>query len=212
MSNGQRANKDITEELRPAYHNIAHRWLQWLAQAGVSLDMATESHVQQYVEYLLQNRRPSTVVKELSVIRTLYRQLIAEGKVNRSPVQHVQISLSNYRPCSRKTHTVASVGHIPETTMIGIRDRAIMRLRLIGLWPSQLVCLDVSDVNHEAQAVQIRRPNHRQEYVFLDDSVWKDVRRWLAVRELLKPETPAVFLSLHWTHGLCWLHLSSARI
>jgi hypothetical protein len=38
--------------------------------------------------------------------------------------------------------------------MVGIRGRAIVRLRAIGLSPSQLVWLDVSDVSHEAELIQ----------------------------------------------------------
>jgi hypothetical protein len=49
MSNGQRVNMDIAEELLPGYHAIARRWLHWLAQVGVSLDQATESDVRQYI-------------------------------------------------------------------------------------------------------------------------------------------------------------------
>jgi site-specific recombinase XerC len=184
-----------------AYRHIACRWLQWLAQDGVSLDQVRVFHVQQYIEFLLQTRRPSTVVKELSVIRTMYRRLIDAGIVVTSPAQNVQVSLKGYISRPQKTPTAASVDRISATTLIGIRDRAIVRLRSIGLSTGQLVALDISDVNREAQSVRVQHRNHRDENVFLDDLAWKDISRWLAVREVVKPVTLAVFVSLHWTGG-----------
>jgi site-specific recombinase XerC len=76
-----------------------------------------------------------------------------------------------------------------------------VRLRSIGLSTGQLVALDISDVNREAQSVRVQHRNHRDENVFLDDLAWKDISRWLAVREMVKPVTLAVFVSLHWTGG-----------
>jgi site-specific recombinase XerC len=160
----------------------------------VPLDQAKECHLQQYIESLYACRRPSTVVKELSVIRTFYRCLVALGKVKGNPARRIQVSLRDYKPRTRKPPLPAAVDGISTGTMVAIRDRAIVRLRAVGLSTSQLVGLDVSDVNREAQLIQVRRRNGRMVNMYLDDAAWKDVGRWLAVQELVKPLTPAVFV------------------
>ena len=82
-------------------------------------------------------RRLSTVVKEMSVIRTLYRRLIAAGKVKESPIEQIHVALNSHKPRPRNTPTASSVERISATTRIGIRDPAIARLRSIGLSTGQ---------------------------------------------------------------------------
>src|SRR5262249_39933807 len=139
------AYADIFDQLTPAYRLIAGRWLNWLEGRGATAEMATEYLVKEYFESLRGQHCPSTIRKELSVIRIFYRRLQTEGRLARSPAQQVHFSLHGYESRSRTLPSETTIECIKGVSMISVRDRAVMRLRASGLSISQLVRLDMTD-------------------------------------------------------------------
>jgi site-specific recombinase XerC len=88
----------------------------------------------------------------------------------------------------------------PRHAVKDIRDSALLMLDGHGLTTGQIVSLDVQDINLEFRVavVQDTRSQARR-LVELSEQDLSKLRKWLACRQLLKPATDAVFVSLHWT-------------
>ena len=70
-----------------------------------------------------------------------------------------------------------------------------------GLSVAEVCTLDLTDVDLQANTLRVTGRRGRVRTVELTAQTAAVFRRWLAARALLKPDTPALFVSLHWTAG-----------
>ena len=84
----------------------------------------------------------------------------------------------------------------------GVRDLAILTGMLChGLAVSELCALNVADLDLAARTLRVTGRRGRVRTVELTAQTAGVFRRWLATRALLKPDTTALFIALHWTSG-----------
>jgi integrase/recombinase XerD len=87
------------------------------------------------------------------------------------------------------------------TTRKGIRDQTILSLMALhGLRVSEVARLDITDLDMEAGTMQVGNGSKRT--IMLADQTRQVLQRWLAVRRLMKPNCPALFVTLHWTSAV----------
>jgi site-specific recombinase XerC len=74
-------------------------------------------------------------------------------------------------------------------------------MAILGLTVGESCRLDVADVDLQAATLRVIGKGARPRTIELTPQTAGELRRWLAARALLKPDTPALFTSLHWTSG-----------
>lgn len=148
-----------------AYRRDIAKWAAFCDGAGVDLRAAEPDHVTDFLERLRKGRppaaapmAPSSVARTLVSVRSFYRYLVREGGLDADPTARVG---SPARPRSLpKAITVEQVERLiesPPPDLLGRRDAAMIEVLYgAGLRISELVDLDVDDVDLDAGTVLVR--------------------------------------------------------
>lgn len=75
---------------REAYERDLGQWAAWCALRGVAPLEATRLDVQAWVDELVDERRPRTVVRKVAAVRGAYRWAVEELLLDRNPAEHVR--------------------------------------------------------------------------------------------------------------------------
>jgi integrase/recombinase XerC/integrase/recombinase XerD len=170
------AGERAPEELRPS---DLRRFAAFLSESGMS---------------------KTSVARKLAAVRTFYKHLIEIGAVAASPADLVASpKRDQYLPQVLKPAEVAAVlDGIPATTPLELRDRAMFELAYAaGLRAEEIVNLDVTDVDPDAEQVRVLGKGSKTRVVPAGEPAWRAVDRYLERgRSALVQETePALFIS-----------------
>ena len=168
-------------ELRP--HDLTHRDLRNFA--GVVSERGAMK---------------STVARKLAAIRTFYRQLVERGELEANPAELVSSpKKDSYLPKVLKPAEVAALlDRIPGSNPLDLRDRALLELAYAaGLRAEELVNLDVSSIDPDAEEVRVEGKGGRTRVVPAGEHAWRALERYLSRgRPVLNAgESQALFLS-----------------
>jgi integrase/recombinase XerD len=102
--------------------------------------------------------RPASVARMLVSVRSLYRWLVAEGRLDSDPTAKVGVpKRPRSLPTAIPVEDVARLIELPPPDRLGRRDRAILEtLYGAGVRISELVGLDVDDVDLDRGSVLVR--------------------------------------------------------
>jgi integrase/recombinase XerD len=127
--------------------------------------------------------RPSSVSRRLSALQGLTRYLLAEGRVRRDPMEHVERPRPG-RPLPRalsRDGAAALVESPDVASPRGLRDRTLLELLYAsGLRASECLDLSLDDVNLSAGYVICTGKGRKQRLVPLGDEAASWLRRYLA--------------------------------
>jgi integrase/recombinase XerC len=151
-----------------------------------------------------QNYAKSTIARRLAAVRSFGKFLCRQGVLQTNPAA----SLRGPRQDKKLPHflTVADVQKLlaapPDTDWAGRRDRALLEtLYSAGIRVSELVGLDVLDVDLNDGLITVRGKGKKERLALLGPEAVKAVSRWLDDRkdllEAQHKETTAVFLNNH---------------
>jgi integrase/recombinase XerC len=146
----------------------------------------------------------STIARRLAAVRSFGKFLCRQGVLQTNPAA----SLRGPRQEKKLPHflTVADVQKLlaapPDTDWAGRRDRAILEtLYSAGIRVSELVGLDVLDVDLNDGLITVRGKGKKERLALLGPETVKAVSHWLDDRkdllEAQQKETTAVFLNNH---------------
>ena len=190
-----------------AYRRDLALYTRWLEQAGVaSLDEVGDGDVAAFVEWL--GRQPtrdggryaaSTVARVVGTVRLLHRFLVDEGLGTHDPARDV----SGPRPPRTlpATLTAAQVERLLAAPSgddaLALRDRAMLELLYAaGLRISELVSLDVDDVDPVEATVRCTGKRDKQRIVPVGEPALAAVEAWrVRGRPSLGPQGPALLLN-----------------
>ena len=135
-----------------AYRRDLEAHLEFLQQAGAAHPAAAdESHLLRYLGRLRKaGAAPATVLRKLSAIRSFYRYLLREGRMQADPTANLESHRLQARlPGVLSLHEIETMLAKPDpATERGLRDRALLEfLYASGLRVSELVQLERGDVN-----------------------------------------------------------------
>ncbi|MFK7767328.1 MAG: tyrosine recombinase XerC [Mariniblastus sp.] len=144
----------------------------------------------------------SSVARRLASLRSYFRFAQREGLCDSNPAK----PLRNPRRDRKLPHFLSSreIGKLlsapPRTEAMGLRDRAIFEtLYSAGLRVSELVGINLSDLDLEDGLVRVRGKGKRERLAPLGSYAVKAIRAWLKKRtpakQQSKLETSAVFLN-----------------
>jgi integrase/recombinase XerD len=163
--------KGLAANTVAAYRRDIETWSRFCALEKVDAARASHDHVTEFLERLRAGKepataplQPSTVARMLVSVRSVYKFLAREGRVERDPTAKVG---SPRRPRSLpKAIGVEEVERLiaaPASSDLGRRDRAILEtLYGAGLRISELVDLDVDDVDLDERSILVRSGKGRK--------------------------------------------------
>ncbi|GIW92328.1 MAG: tyrosine recombinase XerC [Pirellulaceae bacterium] len=180
--------KSYREDLMAAAH-----FLEQLVGHPPPVESISSTLLRRYVAALHEaGYARSSVARRLASLRSFFRYLVREGRVDSNPAK----PLRNPRPERRLPHflTTEEIGRLlaapDRTTPLGLRDAAILEtLYSAGLRVSELVALDDTDIDWAAGLVRVRGKGRRERLAPLGRFALRALRQWLAHRPA-KTERP----------------------
>jgi len=195
--------KNMSEETVRKYISAIRIFIDFLRERGLSLEDADKHVLREFLRYLKFERKVSlkTLENYFSALSTFYDYLAYEEIV---PANHVlpfrRRYLRRYKTEEeqhvRRLLSVEELAKIVNSTL-DPRDRAIIvLLAKTGIRRNELIRLDVDDIDWENYKIILKKtPKRSNRVVFFDDETALVLRRWLRVRERLKPRTKALFIN-----------------
>jgi integrase/recombinase XerC len=130
----------------------------------------------------------ASAARKLAAVRTFLRYLRREGMIEDDPGALVATPKRDIRMPAHlsEQEIVALIAAAPDTTPLGRRDRAILELFYAsGLRLSELVGLDLDDVNLSGRMSRVRGKGGKERLVPFNTSAAKAIRAYLNDREAL---------------------------
>ncbi|MGI9290434.1 MAG: tyrosine recombinase XerC [Gammaproteobacteria bacterium] len=127
---------------------------------------------------------PRSIQRRLSGQRSFMGYLIREGKLKNNPVADVSAPKASKRlPDALDVDQMAQLLNIKGDDRMAVRDRAIMELFYSsGLRLSELVGLDIKDVNHHDGLVQVTGKGSKQRIIPVGSKALDAIKAWQRIR------------------------------
>ena len=157
--------------------------------------------VRAYISHLARRKMSRTsTARHLSALRSFFKYLMREGAVEKNPARAVATPKREKQlPSVMQPADVALLIEQPDVELpLGIRDRAWMELLYAsGLRISELVGIDLDDIELHARLVKVRGKGSKERIVPFGRKAEAAVRAYLPVRANLvhEGEEPALFVN-----------------
>ncbi len=159
------------------------------------------SHIRLYISQKhRQGCGGKSLQRQLSSIRSLYRYLIHNKKLETNPVNDISVPKSGRKlPHVYDMEAFEQLANITEKTPIAQRDKAIMELFYSsGLRLSELAQLNIDTINFDAKLVRVTGKGSKQREVPIGRYAIDALKTWINVRDdIAKTSTDsnALFIS-----------------
>ena len=184
-----RLNRNASDHTVAAYDSDISQFLGFaaahLGKRSADLDPADLelSTIRAFMaELYKQGQSRSSVARKLSALRTFVRFLKREGWIEADPAA---LAVSPRRevkvPAHLSENEMSRLLEMPDTTdPLGRRDRAILELFYAsGLRLSELVALDLEDVNLNGRIVRVMGKGRKERLVPFNDATRAALKTWL---------------------------------
>lgn len=196
------AERGLSDNSLQSYrHDLLHLSKQ-LARHGKNLEQAgREDLLAVLASEVRQGKSPRSVSRYLSAYRQFYRWMLREGIVSEDPVALIESPKTGRGlPKALTEEQVEALLAAPDTgTPLGMRDKAMLELMYAtGLRVSELVGLELSNVNLNQGVIRIIGKGRKERLVPIGDEAHTSLRAYLdgARVELLKGvQTNSVFVT-----------------
>ena len=188
-------NRNASPHTVSAYRRDLGQWLESVAGAqGVPADTLTPDQLDlQAIRGFMGDlhragQSRASAGRKLSAIRSFLRYLRREGVIESDPAALTVAPKREQRvPAHLSVDEMSRVLEMPDTgEPLGRRDRAILELFYAsGLRLSELVGLDLEDVNLTARMARVLGKGGRERLVPFNHSAAAALRAWLPDREVL---------------------------
>jgi integrase/recombinase XerC len=141
---------------------------------------------------------PTTIARRLASLRSYYRYQRRQGVVRSDPVGGLRNPKQPRRlpKLMRVEDVIRLLDAIPTADDAGVRDRAMFEtLYGGGLRVSELVGLDLADLDEESAMVRVRGKGRRERLCPIGSTAMEWVQRWRAARRPVRPGDSALFLN-----------------
>lgn len=193
-------NRHVSPHTVRAYDSDLSQYLAWVASekncriseiAASDLDMdSVRGHLAALTRA---GKARSSVARRLSALRTFVRYLRREDVIAHDPVAAVRAPrLDKTIPVHLSEEEMTRLIETPSTgDPLGRRDRAILELFYAsGLRLSELVGIDLGDVNLAARMVRVMGKGGKERILPFNQSAAAAIRAWLADRAAILADRP----------------------
>jgi integrase/recombinase XerC len=190
-----RLNRNASAHTAAAYESDLTQFLDFAAQHHETRSLEP-AHLQLgtirafMAELYRQGHARASVARKLSALRAFGRYLRREGLIDADPA-----SLAASPKRERKIPAYLSIDEMTRllempdpADPLGCRDRAILEMFYAsGLRLSELVGLDLEDVNLRARMVRVMGKGAKERLVPFNSATERSLREWLKARAILRP-------------------------
>ncbi|MBU6413815.1 MAG: tyrosine recombinase [Planctomycetes bacterium] len=189
-----------------SYGRDLRQLLGWLGERGTTqLEAVTYQDLAEYMQWMRVERKldARSVVRHLSTMRSLFKHLIANKKIERDPTEHLERPhqwrrLPNVLTPRQMRNLVDAPEESPRRERIArkktgddieqdrsdvdlrIRDRAILELMYSsGLRATETITISLSDVMQEQQCLRVFGKGSKVRLVPVGDPAWAALRDYL---------------------------------
>ena len=189
-----RLNRNSSAHTAAAYESDISQFLDFAAQHLDTADLEP-SHLQLgtirafMAELYRQGHARASVARKLSALRAFGRFLRREGLIDSDPAALAASPKRERKiPAHLSIDEMTRLLEMPDVTdPLGCRDRAILELFYAsGLRLSELVGLDLDDVNLRARMVRVMGKGAKERLVPFNSATESSLREWLKARALLR--------------------------
>jgi integrase/recombinase XerC len=190
-----RYNRNVSAHTVRAYASDIEQYLSWVAlerRRSVAvltphdLDFAS---VRGYLAHLTRaGHASSSLARELSALRTFTRYLRREGRLDEDPAALVVSPKRDHPiPAHLSEPEMDHLLETPDAAMpLGRRDRAVLELFYAsGLRLSELVAVDIEDVNLPSRIVRVLGKGGKERVVPFNQAAARALRAWLPDRQAI---------------------------
>lgn len=200
-----RQEKGYSENTLAAYRNDLFQFLAYLEGRVTRWAEVNRGHVLAYIMFMKseQEYASSTVARKVAAIKSFFHHLVETGRLPDDPTATLDSPRVRKRlPRAISADEMERLLSEPtrEQTPKALRDRALLELLYAtGLRVTELVSLNVHDVNIASATVRVVRPRDRRERIIpVHERALGPVQEYLEqgrVQLLKDPEEVALFLN-----------------
>ena len=190
-----RFNRNVSDHTARAYHGDLEQFIAHAARVSgrpAAQLTAADASAEAIRGYLGELHRAglsrASAARKLSALRTFAKYLRRDGVIDEDPSALVASPRRDQRiPAHLSVDEMNRLLETPDRSRpLGRRDQAMLELFYAsGLRVSELIALDVTDVNLGARMVRVMGKGGRERQVPLNHSAADAIRAWLADRDAL---------------------------
>ena len=191
-----RLNRNASTHTCAAYESDLTQFFGFTAQSrGIAVEALEPSHLDLgairafMADLYRQGHARTSVARKLSALRAFSRYLRREGWIENDPAAlAVGPKREQKIPAHLSVDEMSRLLEMPDVSRaLGRRDRAILELFYAsGLRLSELVSLDVEEVNLRARMVRVMGKGGKERLVPFNSTTEDSIRAWLADRNSLR--------------------------
>jgi integrase/recombinase XerC/integrase/recombinase XerD len=181
------------EATRRAYASDLRQLARWASAAAIDPEQLDYRALRRYAAALSQRRAaPATVARKLAALRSCLAVLVADGAIAANPAELLAAPKRPQRlpRVLKPEEASALLDSIGSATPLERRDRALFELAYgCGLRAAELVALDLSSVDFDAEELRVLGKGNRTRVVPAGEPALAALRRYLErARPLLARE------------------------
>ena len=161
--------RNAAPRTRRSYGADLAQFAAWAGAQGLEPAGVGPKQVRRYIAYLSQaGAAPSTTARKLAALRTLFKSQREHGRIAENPAELVATPRRPSRlPRLLSAREAAGLlDSIPAGGPLELRDRAMFELAYgCGLRAEELVSLQVSDIDHDAEQVRVEGKGSKTRFV-----------------------------------------------
>jgi integrase/recombinase XerC len=193
--------KNLSPFTRRNYSNDLRHFFTYLDRSGHSLEEVDRSAVRAYLSSLVDDEfAPPSIARKVSTIRSFFRYLRSAGLIDADPLLGVRGPRKERRlPTFLSSEEIATlIAAADSESPAGLRDRAMLELLYAaGLRVSEIVSLDVRDLDLDERSALVRGKGSRERVVVIGIPARKAVDRYLRQARPRLAQGPEVALFLN---------------
>lgn len=201
-----RTERQASSHTLRSYHDdmeIFTRYLEENQKEGGDPTIVDPARLRRYSAWLNgQGYAASTIARRLASLRSFYRYLRRQGTVTTDPTSGLRNPKQPQRlpRLLRIDDVIRLLDAIPVHTALGVRDRAMLEtLYGGGLRVSELVGLNLDDIDFESDLVRVRGKGRRERLSPIGPMAIRWIHHYLPIRQPKSAGEQAVFLNRYGT-------------
>lgn len=175
---------------------------EFLDMNNIDVENVDRDALKLFLEYLRDTREVShkRIENYFSALSCLFEYLVFEQFTDINIILSIRkrylrtYKKNGNKPSERKLISIEDMARLVNSTL-AVRDRAILMLfAKTGIRKGELMQIDIDDINWIEQSITLKPIAKRSNrVVFFDDECTRALRRWMLIRENIKPNNPALF-------------------
>lgn len=184
------------------YRRDIEQYLSFIQTKKIKYHQANHIIIRSFLAHLYNNNiKKSTAARKLAAIRSFYQYCIQKGWIDENPAKMVNTPKQEKSvPSFLSEEEMTAFLDLPISDKpLELRDRAILELLYAtGLRVSELVGIDLSDINFEERLLRVLGKGKKERIVPFGTQAEKNLKRYVKKRYLIhegKIDKKAVFLN-----------------